>query len=54
MVAVGLVVEGIYDEPALIELVRKCHQSEIDVICRPCGGAIPLMKKFDTSRKEGQ
>jgi len=46
MIAIGLVVEGIYDEAALMELVRKCHPSEVDVICRPCGSAIQLMKKF--------
>lgn len=46
MVAIGLVVEGIYDEAALVELVRKCHESEVDVFCRPCGNAIQLMKKF--------
>ena len=46
MRAIGLVVEGIYDEAALIELVRKCSPSEVNVICRPCGSAFQLMKKF--------
>jgi hypothetical protein len=46
MFAVGLVVEGIYDEAALTELIRKCHLSDVEVICRPCGSANQLMKKF--------
>ena len=46
MVAVGLIVEGIYDDAALMELVRKCHRSEVDVVCRTCGSASHLMKKF--------
>ena len=46
MRAVGLVVEGIYDQAALIELVRNCSSTGVDVICRPCGSAIQLMKKF--------
>ena len=59
MAAVGLVVEGIYDEAALIELVRKCHRSEVDVICRPCGSASQLIKKFpgffgELSAREGR
>jgi len=46
MAAIGLVVEGIYDEAALTELIRKCATSEVDVICRPCGSAFQLMRKF--------
>lgn len=46
MASVGLIVEGIYDEAALTELVRKCAASEVQVICRPCGSATQLMKKF--------
>ena len=46
MVLVGLVVEGSYDEAALSELVRKCASSETSVICRQCGNAFQLMKKF--------
>jgi len=46
MLWVGLVVEGLYDEAALPEFVRKCAPSETKVICRPCGNAIELMKKF--------
>ncbi len=46
MAAVGLVVEGPYDEAALSELVRKCTSSEVRVICRPCRSAFQLMKQF--------
>lgn len=46
MSAIGLIVEGIYDEAALTELIQKCATSEVDVICRPCGSAIQLMRKF--------
>ncbi|MBM4296991.1 MAG: DUF4276 family protein [Deltaproteobacteria bacterium] len=46
MSCVGLIVEGTYDEAALTEFVRKCVPAEVDVICRPCGSAIQLMKKF--------
>ena len=46
MRCVGLIVEGTYDEVALTEFIRKCVPSEVDVICRPCGSAIQLMKKF--------
>jgi len=46
MAAIGLVVEGIYDEAALTALIRKCATSEVDVICRPCGNAIELMRQF--------
>jgi len=46
MLSVGLIVEGIYDEAALMELVRKCAPSEVHVICRPCGSGIQVMKKF--------
>lgn len=46
MLCIGLVVEGDFDETALTELVHKCAPSEVRVICRPCGNAIQLMKKF--------
>jgi len=46
MRCVGLIVEGTYDEAALTEFIRKCDRSEVNVICRPCGSAIQLMKKF--------
>lgn len=46
MLTVGLVVEGFYDEAAIGELVQKCASSEVKVICRRCGPAPQLMKKF--------
>jgi len=46
MVSVGLIVEGDYDEAALTEFVRQCLSPEVNVICRRCGGAPQLMKKF--------
>lgn len=46
MAAIGLIVEGIYDEAAVTELIQKCATSEVDVICRPCGNAIGLMRQF--------
>jgi len=46
MQSVGLVVEGSYDEAALSELVQKCALLETKVICRPCGNAFQLTKKF--------
>jgi hypothetical protein len=46
MTSIGLIVEGDYDEAALTEFVRKCLSTEVNVICRPCGGAPQLMKKF--------
>jgi hypothetical protein len=52
MLSIGLIVEGIYDEAALTELARKCSQSEVKVICRPCGGVPQLMKLFPGFLKE--
>ena len=46
MLTLGLVVEGIYDEGALKELIKKCAPSEIDVIGRRCGSREKLMKMF--------
>ncbi len=46
MVSVGLVVEGVYDEAALAEFARKCVSPEVKIVCRPCGNAFQLMKKF--------
>lgn len=42
----GLVVEGTYDEAALKELIQKCASEGIEVIGRPCGGKVGLMRKF--------
>jgi len=44
MLTYGLIVEGVYDEAALVELIQKCLQGNIDVVARPCGGS--LMNKF--------
>jgi hypothetical protein len=52
MQLVGLIVEGIYDEAALTEFVRKCLSTEVNVICRPCGGVPQLMKLFPGFLKE--
>lgn len=46
MLTVGLVVEGFDDEAAIGELVQKCASPEVQVICRRCGPAPQLMKKF--------
>jgi hypothetical protein len=42
----GVVVEGEYDKEALVEIIRKCLPSEIEIIVRPCGGKDRLMNKF--------
>jgi hypothetical protein len=52
MASVGLIVEGSYDEAVLSELVRKCASSGATVICRTCGNAIQLMKKFPAFLEE--
>ncbi len=52
MLFIGLIVEGIYDEAALTELVRKCAPPDVRVICRPCGNATQLMKKYPGFRQE--
>ena len=46
MPTLGLVVEGDYDEAALIELIHKCLQGEAEVIGRPTGSVERLMKGF--------
>ena len=47
MATFGLVVEGYYDEAVLRELIQKCTTpSEVDIICRPCGNAPQVLKKF--------
>ncbi len=46
MLTFGLVVEGIYDQEVLTELIQKCAISEAKVIGRPCGNKAQLMKKF--------
>jgi len=54
MLCLGLVVEGIYDEAAITEFVRKSTAPDVRVICRPCGNAIQLMKKFPAFLNEFQ
>ena len=44
----GLVVEGIYDEAVLKELIKKCAPSEVEVIPRVCGSREKLLKMFPT------
>lgn len=46
MLTFGLVVEGIYDEAALKELIQKCVSEELNIISRSCGNAPQLMKRF--------
>ena len=52
MPSVGLIVEGMYDEAALTELVRKCFVTDVEIICRECGGGPQLMRKFPGFLKE--
>jgi hypothetical protein len=52
MLCIGLIVEGIYDEAALTEFLRKSVAPDVRVICRPCGNAIQLMKKFPAFLEE--
>jgi Domain of unknown function (DUF4276) len=42
----GLIVEGIYDEAVLIEFIRKCGSSDVEVISRVCGPKGSLMNRF--------
>lgn len=42
----GIIVEGSYDEAALVEIIKKCLSNEIEIISRPCGGENRLMKHF--------
>ena len=51
MVCVGLIVEGIYDEAALTEFVRK-GVPDARIICRICGNAFELVKKFPAFLEE--
>lgn len=46
MLTVGLVVEGFYDEAVLKELIQKCAPGNVDIICRRCGNAAELLKRF--------
>jgi hypothetical protein len=42
----GLIVEGVYDEAVLTELIRKCGSSDAEVISRVCGPKGSLMSRF--------
>ena len=42
----GLVVEGVYDEAALTEFVRKCLEAEVEVIIRQSEDSARLMRRF--------
>ena len=46
MRTIGLIVEGVFDEAALPELVQKCSTVATTVIPRPCGGKKKLFAKF--------
>jgi hypothetical protein len=46
MTTYGVVVEGLCDEAALPEIIRKCLSSDIEIITRPCYGKDRLMKSF--------
>ena len=46
MTTYGIVVEGLYDEAVLLEIIRKCLSNNIEIITRPCGGKDRLMKSF--------
>lgn len=46
MQTIGLVVEGVYDEAALKELIQKCVLGEVQVLGRPCGDVGKLMRRF--------
>jgi len=54
MLTIGLVVEGIYDEAALKELIKKCASTQVEVIGRPCHGVNRLMQKLPNIIKEFQ
>lgn len=46
MTTYGIVIEGNYDEAALIELIKKCLSENIEVMALCCGGKDRLMNKF--------
>lgn len=46
MLTFGVVVEGIYDEAVLKELIQKCIANGVEVIGRPCGSRDKLLKMF--------
>lgn len=46
MTTYGIVVEGNYDKATLLEIIRQCLSTEVEVIARPCGSKDRLMNKF--------
>ena len=46
MLTFGLIIEGQYDEMALKELIPKCAPTNAEVIARPCGNKVQLMRRF--------
>ena len=46
MAVYGIIVEGSYDEAALIELIKECISDDVQIIPRPCGGKDRLGKIF--------
>lgn len=52
MLCLGLIVEGVYDEAVLTELVRKSVSSEVGVISRRCGSRVQLVRKFPAFLEE--
>jgi hypothetical protein len=48
MLTFGLVVEGLYDEAVLKELIQKCASTKVEVTSRICNSRENLMKMFPT------
>lgn len=45
MLTIGIIVEGVFDEAALPELIRKCCTDDIHIETRVCRSASQLMQK---------
>lgn len=48
----GLIVEGVYDESILSELMPRLTSRTPEIIVRPCGGVTQLLKRFPGFLKE--
>lgn len=48
----GLVVEGAYDEPVYVELIRRIISPSVEVVMRTAGGVPQLRKLFPTLLKD--
>ena len=46
MLTFGLIIEGQYDEMALKELVLRCALANVEVVARPSGNKVQLMRRF--------